>query len=43
MRARIDELMQRANRAFDPVGAEPLKLKGEARPARVRCRRRRSA
>ena len=29
-----DELILRANRAFDTVGAEPLKLKGEPRPAR---------
>jgi transketolase len=30
----VDEIILRANRAFDTVGAEPLKLKGEARPAR---------
>jgi transketolase len=30
----LDELIARANRAFDTVGAEPLTLKGEARPSR---------
>ncbi|MGD9921899.1 MAG: transketolase C-terminal domain-containing protein [Pseudorhodoplanes sp.] len=30
----LDELTLRANHAFDTVGAEPLRLKGEARPAR---------
>jgi transketolase len=30
-----DELILRANGAFDTVGAEPLNLKGEARPARA--------
>lgn len=30
----IEELIARANRAFDSVGAEPLRLKGEATPAR---------
>lgn len=30
----LDELKERANRAFDTVGAEPLTLNGEPRPAR---------